>query len=102
MTERVLIYWCGIMLQAFVVKGQQNTQTHHPVFTIDSPADFSTLVIKPPEVKLNNLFIEFSTSDVPAESQICIIISAFGAHSQNKPEECVSSTSNHIALSGGQ
>ena len=89
----IIIAVCGVMLQAITA------QQPAPSLSIDSPHDFSTLVIKPPEVKLNNLFIHFSSSNIPEDSEICVIISAFGT-SQNKPEQCISSNSNHIALSG--
>jgi hypothetical protein len=89
----LLVMCCGVLLPLC------GAQTHVPTFTIESPADFSTLVIKPPESKLNNLVIQFSSEDIPDDSEICVIISAFGT-SQNKPEQCISSNSNHIALSG--
>lgn len=89
-----LIAYYGVMLQSVV-----RAQSLVPTFHIDSPQDYSVLVIKPPEIKLNNLFIEFTAADMPESSEICVIISAFGT-SQNKPEQCISSNSNHISLSG--
>ena len=70
-----------------------------PSLQITSPPDYSVLVVKPPQVKLNDLIIDFTTANVPENSEICVIISVFG-NNQHQSEKCIESNSNNIGLSG--